>query len=136
MFELNLSQLINSSTHVKGNTLDLIITNSYEFVSNVLIDKIGKFSLNSDHYPINFSYTSTPLPSPCPIPFRIYDYSKANLEGLSEFLIEADYGGCLLSTDVEDIWEYLRNIIHDGMNKFIPKLTIKANRHPNGSLGI
>ena len=52
------------------------------------------------------------------------------MEGLSEFLIEADYSGCLLSSDVEAIWEYLRNTIHDGMNKFIPKVTIKANRHP------
>ena len=93
MFELNLSQLINMQfyrPHVKGNTLDLIITNSYESVSNVLIDKTGKFSLVSDHYPVTFSSTSTPLPSPCPSAFRIYDYSKANLEGLSEFLIEAD----------------------------------------------
>ena len=75
IFELNLSQLINCSAFLKGNiNLDLIITNSYEFVNNVLIDKTGKSSFNSDHYPITFSHITT--------------YSKANMEGLSDFLLE------------------------------------------------
>ena len=65
-----------------------------------------------------------------------FDYSKANMEGLDEFLLEADYSGCLLSTDLEEIWKYLRNIILDGMNKFIPKVSFKGDLHLNGSLGL
>ena len=106
-----LSQLVTSSTHIKGNILDLIITNSYESVSDVLIDKTGKFSLNSDHYPVTFSYAFKSFPCPCPTPFWVYDYTKANMEGLCEFFLEANYSGCLSSTDVEAIWEHLREAI-------------------------
>ena len=50
------------------------------------------------------------------------------MEGLSEFLLDADYGRCLLSTNIETIWEYLRNLVHDGIHPY--KVTIKANHHP------
>ena len=45
-------------------------------------------------------------------------------------LIEIDYTGYLLSSDVDVIGEYLRNVIHDGMYKFTLRVAIKANRHP------
>ena len=79
-------------THIKGNTLDLIITNSYNFISNVLIDKTGKFSLNSDHYPVIFSYASTPLPSFYSTPIWTFDYPKPTWKiSVHEFLLEDDY---------------------------------------------
>ena len=35
VFDTNLAQLINSPTHVKGNTLDILLTNSEHIISHI-----------------------------------------------------------------------------------------------------
>ena len=48
MFDLNLVQVVQSSIHIKGNTLDLIFTNSDDCISELKVLKDNKFT--SDHY--------------------------------------------------------------------------------------
>ncbi len=51
--ELGLDQCVSEPTHIKGRTLDLLLTNSRDLVTNVKVfpDKNLCFS---DHYLINF----------------------------------------------------------------------------------
>ena len=49
VFQNNLSQLIHTHTHLKGNILDIVLTNSDELISNVEVTP-PCHSLSSDHY--------------------------------------------------------------------------------------
>ena len=48
MFDLNISQIIESPTHVKSNVLDLVLTNSAELLDSVIVFP-DKFQC-SDHF--------------------------------------------------------------------------------------
>ena len=67
-----------------------------------------------------------------------YDYSKADLDGLCDFLLDWDFRDCYLSSDVEDVWSSIKTAIKVGVSLFVP--TILGNRrhsslpkwfHPN-----
>ena len=53
IFDNNLIQYVESPTHVKGNILDLIISNSFNLIDNISINCSHK-SLSSDHFMISF----------------------------------------------------------------------------------
>jgi len=53
-FNYNLSQLIDKPTHIKGNTLDLILTNTCHRIKNINISTPMNI-LSSDHSIINFT---------------------------------------------------------------------------------
>ena len=53
VFQNNLSQLIHTPTHLKGNILDLVLTNSDELISNVEVTP-PCHNMSSDHYIISF----------------------------------------------------------------------------------
>ena len=51
--ELGLSQLITGPTHIKGRTLDILLTNQSPLVSNVEV-KNDSYICKSDHFPVHF----------------------------------------------------------------------------------
>ena len=51
--ELGLHQCVQDSTHVKGKTLDLLLTNYRSLVSEVVVDMHNPIC-KSDHYPLFF----------------------------------------------------------------------------------
>ena len=52
------SQLITCPTHIKGNTLDIVLTNDEKLVDNLSVSKCSS-SLPSDHYLISFNIPPT-----------------------------------------------------------------------------
>ena len=63
IFQHNLSQLIESPTHIQGNTFDLVLTNDPELVSDLSIHLHHSHTLTSDHFIIYFTVTPFSLPS-------------------------------------------------------------------------
>ena len=63
IFQHNLSQLIQMPTHIKGNTLDLLITNIDNHTTNLSvtpsIKNLSNFGFSSDHSSITFSVDTT-----------------------------------------------------------------------------
>jgi len=55
IFNLNLTQLVDKSTHNCGNILDLVITNIEDNISSLLIHLADFIPFKSDHFPITFS---------------------------------------------------------------------------------
>ena len=55
VFELNLLQLIECPTHIHGNILDLILTNTDDLIQNVIVLPHNRCPVQSDHFLINFS---------------------------------------------------------------------------------
>ena len=89
VFYFNLYQCVDQPTHIKGNILDLIITNSIERISVVTVRQ-EPFS-SSNHLPISFSlldiknYTSPQLR-----PHNFFNYAKADYRGMCDFLLDWD----------------------------------------------
>jgi len=53
-FEYNLSQLITCSTHIHGNTLDLLLTNNEDLISDISVIPNDNKQMSSDHFSITF----------------------------------------------------------------------------------
>ena len=75
VFKLNLSQLIDTSTHNQANILDLIFTCD-ELIYTITFHPHKAFSLCSDHYAITFDiYLETSLPRQIKSCQYVYDYT-------------------------------------------------------------
>ena len=66
----------------------------------------------------------------------LYDYSKADYNGLNNFLSSIDFSVCEQFTDIESIWSFIKDSILDGINTNIPKVRINPTHHQNGLLPI
>ena len=130
VFDYNISQVVDSPTHVKGNVLDLVLTNSAERLDSLTIYS-DKFQY-SDHFLIKFSVHLL-LPRPTNAIHRslpALDYSRANYEGMCNYLLEFDFSKCLNSTDVEVIWLLLKNAITSAISLFTPAYVVHHSPHP------
>ena len=85
-FDLNLSQVIHHPTHIKGNILDLVLTNDYTLISDVKVDCNRKLVLSSDYFPIYFSIISQNVKHVSPKQNLSYIFKKGNLNGLCDFV--------------------------------------------------
>ena len=128
-FQNNLSQLVHSPTHLKGNILDLILTNSDELLSNVEVIP-PHHSLSSDHYIISFQLSLLKSVTPRQKPRYVFDFPKANLTGLCNFLLDFDFSPCLASVNIEYVWSAIKQAIYTGMDLFIPKVRIRSHQYP------
>lgn len=97
----NLNQLVNCPTHTKGNILDLVLTNcdcqEYSCTSPPKQYQL----IPTDYFLVSFDFH---VWTPKTTPHTVFDFSKADLAGLSSFLMETDFSFCLQSRDVEFIW--------------------------------
>ena len=123
--EENMEQLVHFPTHVKGNTLDLVITNCSEKIISVVDEgRIGK----SDHctllveMEINVIRKKQGAKKP--------NWNKADIPGLKNYLRNIDWESKFLDTDVEDSWTTFKNILDLAVQKFVPCSTIRAAGQP------
>ena len=129
VFQNNLSQLVHSPTHLKGSILDLVLTNSDELLSNVEVIP-PHHSLSSDHYIISFQLSLLKSLTPRQKPRYVFDFPKANLTGLCNFLLDFDFSSCLASVNTEYVWSAIKQAIYTGMDQFIPKVRIRSHQYP------
>ena len=89
VFESNLTQHVNSPTHIRGNLLDLVLTNSPDHVTNLIVHPPEYQCATSDHYLITFTTNFKHLVS-TPTTKEVFNYSKGDYNGLSEHLLSCD----------------------------------------------
>ena len=129
VFEMSLSQLVMEATHIKGNILDLVLTNVENSICELSIDTSHPL-VHSDHHSITFRINSV-LPHPKSPSKRYYfDYSKADFDSLCDYLLDIDFEDCFHSDDVESVWSTIKSTILNAMNLFIPKLPRRSHNHP------
>ena len=93
VFDCNLTQHILEPTHIKGNTLDLVFTNNDISISNLAITPPGK-AIDTHHF-LTFS-PDHGIQSPIKVPSRfVFDFSKADLDGLCSYLLDTNFEKCL-----------------------------------------
>lgn len=130
IFDNSLIQLIDQPTHIKGNILDLILTNSNECVANLSIALTPDNWIPTDHFVITFQLSQTLHQPPVTTPIYVFDFPKANYDGILSYLFDFDYSQCLLSQDVESIWCTIKNSIYNAMTMFIPKVRLRRHQFP------
>ena len=129
VFDCNLTQLVDGSTHCKGNCLDLILSNTPDSVGPISISPHSL--IQSDHYLLSFTLSVRNHSSIKPKQFARYvpDLSKLNYTNMAEYLLNVDFSDCLLSTDANFIWCRLRSCILEAIDLLAPKVKLKPKKH-------
>ena len=103
VYDHNLYQHVLEPTHIRGNTLDLVLTTSGISVSNLLINPPNQLFL-SDHYIISFCFKCEAVSSLNYASGYVFDFFKADLDSLCSCLLDVDFSACFLSSDIEFVW--------------------------------
>ena len=135
MFDNNLTQHVDCPTHTRGNILDLVLTANDELVDNLVVFN-PNHSIRSDHLMISFKLLFQP---PSSLSQRrlygteslfIYDFPKADMEGICSYLENSDFRHCFVSCDVDFVWSSLKLAIQQAMDLCIPKVRLRSYQFP------
>ena len=132
MFRYNLSQLVDSPTHRKGNILDLVLTNTPSSISNLTVHPNKSLPISSDHLIITFSVRtnfaeSRPRHQPS---HYIHDYTKTDWDNLLSHLLDFDFSEIYSTNNIESIWLTLKNTIINATDLYTPKVLIRPSQRP------
>ena len=78
-----LLQLINESTHIKANILDILLTNLEQFINNITVSN-SKVLCKSDHYTIKFNI-NLKVSRKKTAKFKAFNYKRANWDLLLRY---------------------------------------------------
>ena len=93
---------------------DWILTNDEDFVYNIQhLDPMGK----SDHDTLLFGLDIV-RSKVCKVSNYIYSLKKGNYDDFRQYVRDVDWSN--QDDDVENRWNKIKKVIHDGMTKFIP----------------
>ena len=121
--ELGLHQCVRDATHVKGRTLDIVLTNFRALISEVKVHK-SESICKSDHYPISFKVSAS-VKNKKLLKRKIYNFKKANWDQLNDDLVRVPWSGLIDRTDPEIAWSNFKTVLFMLVDKHIPKITIK-----------
>lgn len=132
VFNVNLVQLVNFPSHTGGNTLDLVLTNAPNLISNLqpLLNK--PISTVSDHIPLSFAieninHKKTPVNSTVPsYLFHLGDYDSIR----NHLLFVSNFDKLQASVDIEQIWSDLKSSIMDAISRYVPKFCPRSRSFP------
>ena len=125
---LDLTQCIKEPTHIKGNTLDLLLTNNTHSLSDILV-KPEQSICDSDHFLITFSINSITKRKKS-AKRKIPNFKKANWDELNNELSDINWTSLLSSHNIETCWSIFKSKLNEICDKHIPKLTIKSDFQP------
>ena len=64
------------------------------------------------------------------MPKFIRDYSKVNWDGMNLFFTNYNFLPCLISQDVEYIWDYLKEAINTAIEIYVPSVRVRSQQQP------
>ena len=100
VYEYNLTQLVSCPTHIKDITLDLVIISAESNIHVLTASEVHPL-LPTDHLTdIQHTVQSRQRSNST----YVFDYSKANFEGLCNHLLESDFSDCFILDNMENVW--------------------------------
>ena len=90
VYDHNIYQHVLEPTHIRGNTLDLVLTTSGISVSNLLINPPNQLFLSI----ISFCFQCEAVSSLNYVSAYVFDFSKADLDNLCSYLLDVDFSAC------------------------------------------
>ena len=123
-----LIQLINQPTHFRGNTLDILLTNSENTIDNLAILHTSGIC-KSDHYTISLDI-KIKIKRIKPTKIKVFNFKRADWEHLNEDLNNVVWSSGIDSQDSNTAWINFKTTLTRLMNVHIPKITIKTRDKP------
>ena len=130
VFDLNLTQLMDSPSHISGNILDLLLTNNEDLIQNITVHPYEASPIPTDHLMIGFQLSLGTCLSNKPHSHFVYDYSKADFEGMTNYILNSDILMCSEIPDINVAWTFVKSIITDAMSLYIPKFYLHPRQYP------
>ena len=120
--------MIEQPTHIKGNILDILATDSPHRISNleVLSDRQICYS---DHFPILFKISLNALRKK-PIKRSVYNFKKADWKVINSEFSKVNWYHLLYSDNIENAWKKFKVKFFEVCNKHIPKIKISNEFKP------
>ena len=122
---LGLDQCISGPTHNKGRTLDLMLTNSKNFVTEINVSP-DCYLCKSDHYLLTFEVRSNVKRNKVP-KRKILNFKKANWEALNNELGNINWDSNLDCTEPELAWLAFKHTLFSLVDRYIPSISIKSD---------
>jgi len=118
-----LEQLVEFPTHVKGNTLDLVLTNSPNLVDSIKsVGRLGK----SDHDMLLIQLNGGCPHPPNNIPKP--NWNKADWQGMREEVSNIDWHTTLRGLNTEATWQEIKSTLQNLIVNYVP---LRKQRKPN-----
>ena len=86
VFDCNPTQLVTAPTHIMGNILDLVLVSDADSISSLRVHPEADSPFKSDHYMVSFALRDCPRDLCHTSSTYVYDYSKATLRKIADFL--------------------------------------------------
>ena len=123
--EEDLAQLVNFQTHIKGNILDLVLTNCPDKVISVSDEgRVGKI----DHCILNIELELSVVKK-SDKPTRP-NWNKADTIGLRAYLKNINWTNTLADHEANTAWRIFKETLELAIAKFVPSSTVRAASHP------
>ena len=127
----NLQQLVGEPIHLKGNILDLVLTNSPEIINYPKVHNPTCLPcMSSDHYPISFSILSSVSSSKCHPVSPAFIWRKGDYASMNDFIRSFDFSSFYSSSDIDYLWVTLRSVIKEAINLYIPSVDKPFKKYP------
>jgi len=120
LYEYSLHQIVAEPTHVKGNILDLVCTNTPESISDIEVVKPGL----SDHYIIEFSMKVLEISSVAIEPKVVRLYDRADLGAVDQVLAATNLRideMISANTDIDEVWNFFEQDLKKNCTMLIKK---------------
>jgi hypothetical protein len=116
----SLAQCIDCPTHLKGNTLDILLCNNN--AKNILINNcVTAPPCNTDHFLIQASISSNRQKSADPEQASYSDFKSGNYELISHLLLHLNWDFCFTSgADLQGIYDKFISMLHEIIAECIP----------------
>ena len=119
-----LDQLIDFPTHIRGNILDIILTNRPENI--ISVEPLGNLA-NSDHSILSLDIMfSSKFNSTSEL---ISDWKNGDADGLRSYLGDINWAEELGNKDAEQTWLHMLSKVNDGVSQYIPKIRRRQNNN-------
>ncbi|NQZ52153.1 MAG: hypothetical protein HRT95_18855, partial [Moritella sp.] len=126
--DLGLNQLVKDPTHGLGNTLDLLLTNSEQSISNLKVHDKDSM-VHSDHFPISFDINLS-VKKKKSIKRKVFNFKRANWVDLDNDIRHVDWNSLLLGKPIEVAWDLFKVKLDYLCHKHIPVISIKSEFQP------
>ena len=123
--DVGFTQMITESTHVNGNTLDLLLTDTPIVITNIKVLEHEQ-GCKSDHFAITFTLMHK-VNKLKPVKRKVYNFTKANWNKLNSDLKHVNWSR-LITDDITTLtsWNIFKDVLFKHCDKHIPKITIKS----------
>ena len=126
--DLGLMQCIDGPTHNKGKTLDILLTKSKQYITDLKIIDTERYCI-SDHFAITFKIKQSVIRKPR-VKRTCFNYRDAHWIDLNNDLNNINWDMIIDCYEPEIMWSNLKKIVLAKVNAHIPKFTIKSEYQP------